>query len=187
MKVTNYKIPGLIRFDCDRFEDDRGYFSETYQQKRYQEYLPGIEFVQDNLSSSTKGTLRGLHFQLDPSAQGKLVMVALGSVVDVCVDLRHNSPTFGQWEAVELSDQNGSQLYLPEGCAHGFLVLSDRAIFQYKCTNYYDPSAEGSIHWADSTLNIDWPMDHSDILLSSKDAEASVFDPQKIYFKDFSL
>lgn len=149
------------------FEDPRGYFMETYQEKRYEEeYGITCKFVQDNLSFSQKGTLRGLHYQ-NPNPQAKLVQVIQGEVFDVAVDIRPNSPTFGQWTSTILSDQNKHQLFVPEGFAHGFCVLSETAIFHYKCSKYYSPASEGGILWSDPTININWPIKNP--IISKKD------------------
>jgi len=152
------------------FGDERGFFLETYQAERYAD-LAGItsSFVQDNHSRSSRGVLRGLHFQ-KTKPQGKLVRVAKGEVYDVAADIRQGSPTFGQWEGVILSEENKTQLWIPPGFAHGFVVLSDTADFEYKCTDYYDPSDEGSILWNDPELNILWPIDNP--ILSAKDRNA---------------
>jgi dTDP-4-dehydrorhamnose 3,5-epimerase len=149
------------------FGDERGFFLETFEQKRYQEML-GIElnFVQDNHSRSQKGVLRGLHFQKE-NPQGKLVRVVRGEVFDVAVDIRKDSPTYGKWVGVTLTEENKTQLWIPPGLAHGFAVLSDIADFEYKCTNYYDPKSEGCLLWNDPTVNISWPI--SNPLLSAKD------------------
>ena len=152
-----------------RHGDHRGFFGETYSRRRYEELGITSEFVQDNHSRSSKGVLRGLHFQ-KTKPQGKLVRVVKGEVYDVAVDIREGSPTFGQWEAVILSEENKTQLWVPPGFAHGFVVLSQTADFVYKCTDYYDPSDEGSILWNDPGLNIPWPIDSPS--LSDKDASA---------------
>lgn len=165
-------LPGLQLIEPRLFHDNRGYFFETHQTKRYAELgLP--TFVQDNFSRSNKNVLRGLHYQL-PFAQGKLVYVSRGSVWDVAVDIRRNSPTFGKWCGVILSDENHWQLYIPPGFAHGFCVLSETADFHYKCTEYYTPQAEHGIMWNCSTLNIDWPVKNP--VLSSKDLKYTTLD-----------
>ena len=152
------------------FGDDRGFFLETFQAERYS-HLAGIKlpFVQDNYSHSSRGVLRGLHFQ-KTKPQGKLVRVVRGEVYDVALDLRKGSPTFGQWEGLILSEENKRQFWLPPGFAHGFLVLSEMADFEYKCTDYYDPTDEGSVLWNDPDLDIPWPV--VDPILSNKDASA---------------
>lgn len=166
MQVTKTKIEGLLLIEPKVFRDPRGMFVETYHAQRYADVgIPG-PFVQDNYSQSTKGTLRGLHFQ-EPRAQGKLVMVVEGSVYDVAVDIRKGSPTFGQWVAVELSADNRRQVYIPPGCAHGFCVTSKTAAFMYKCTEFYSPADERGIIWNDPALSIPWPT--KDPMLSAKD------------------
>jgi len=166
MKTIETKIPGLLIFEPAVFGDARGYFMETYSVNRYRE--AGIEesFVQDNISLSRKGILRGLHYQ-KPMEQGKLVQVLSGEVYDVAVDIRHGSPTFGHWEAVTLNDENKRQLYVPPGFAHGFVVTSESAMFMYKCTDLYNPSGEKTIAWNDPELGVVWP--ENDPILSGKD------------------
>ena len=167
MKISTTLIPGLQVIEPRVFSDARGYFVETWQAKRYSEQgLP--EFVQDNLSRSRKHVLRGLHLQ-NPQPQGKLVCVADGKVYDVAVDLRLNSPTFGQWHAETLDAESGRQFYIPPGFAHGFVVLSDSAVFAYKCSDYYNPSGELTLRWDDPELAIDWPVDAP--VVSDKDAQ----------------
>ena len=159
----------LVLVTPQRFGDRRGYFGETYSRRGYEKLGIAAEFVQDNHSRSSKDVLRGLHFQKS-KPQGKLVRVVRGEVYDVAVDIRNGSLTYGQWEAVILSEQNKTQFWVPPGFAHGFVVLSDEADFEYKCTDYYDPSDEGSILWNDSDLDIPWPIDNP--ILSNKDASA---------------
>lgn len=173
MKVTNTKLNDCVIIEPEVFGDERGFFLETYQEKRYSE-LVGISlpFLQDNHSRSSKGVLRGLHFQ-KTKPQGKLVRVVRGSVYDVAVDIRPDSNTFGKWDAIILSEENKKQFWVPPGFAHGFLVLSDIADFEYKCTEYYDSSDEGVILWNDYDLNISWPTDSP--TLSNKDALGSRF------------
>jgi dTDP-4-dehydrorhamnose 3,5-epimerase len=170
MKVIKTNLEGCVVIEPKVFGDDRGFFLETFQSERYAN-LAGImlPFVQDNHSRSTYGVLRGLHFQ-KTKPQGKLVRVVKGKVYDVAVDLRRGSDTFGQWEAVVLSEENKKQFWVPPGFAHGFLVLSDIADFEYKCTDYYDPLDEGSILWNDPQLDISWPIEKP--LLSDKDSRA---------------
>ncbi len=171
MNIISTGIPEVKIIEPTVFGDDRGFFLEVYQQQRFAAALPGIRpFVQDNLSRSQKGVLRGLHYQCQ-QPQGKLVTVLRGCVFDVAVDIRQGSPTFGQWVGVELSETNHRQLWVPEGFAHGFYVLSDVADFYYKCTDYYNPQFERSLRWDDTTLAIDWPLQGSPIL-SNKDAAA---------------
>jgi len=171
MNVIKTKLDGCLIIEPKVFGDDRGFFLESFHQQRY-EQLTGITqpFVQDNHSRSAKGVLRGLHFQ-KTRPQGKLVRVVRGEVFDVAVDIRPQSVTFGQWEAVILSEENKRQFWVPPGFAHGFQVLSDFADFEYKCTDYYFPEDEGSLAWNDPELGIDWPVQTP--LLSAKDAKAS--------------
>lgn len=157
MNIRDTTLPGVLLIEPRVFADARGFFMETWHQARYREYGLPAHFVQDNLSSSTRGTLRGLHFQ-HPHAQGKLVYVLQGEVFDVAVDLRVGSPTFGRWVGVVLSGDHKNQLYIPEGFAHGFCVLSETALFLYKCTDVYTPQAEGGVLWSDPDLGIDWPI-----------------------------
>jgi dTDP-4-dehydrorhamnose 3,5-epimerase len=170
MNVIQTRLPGVVIIEPRIFRDDRGYFLETWSAANYGSASLPTEFAQDNLSCSKPGVLRGLHYQF-PTAQGKLVCVTKGEVFDVAVDIRVGSPTFGQWEGVRLSSQNGRQLYIPEGFAHGFQVLGDEpAFFSYKCTAGYDPTGQCSILWDDPDLTIEWPG--ASPLLSPKDAEA---------------
>ncbi|BAW30892.1 dtdp-4-dehydrorhamnose 3,5-epimerase [Methanothermobacter sp. MT-2] len=163
------KFKGAFVIEPRVFEDERGYFMETYNMKEFKEAGLPIKFVQDNESKSKKGVLRGLHFQYE-KLQGKLVRVIKGEIFDVAVDLRKDSPTYGEWEAIILSEENKRQFYIPEGFAHGFLVLSDYAIVNYKCTNLYYPEYEGGIRWDDPSLAIDWPLDMvEEVILSEKD------------------
>lgn len=170
MNVIKTKLEDCIIIEPEVFGDERGFFLETFQVDRYAD-LAGITlpFVQDNHSRSSKGVLRGLHFQ-QTKPQGKLVRVVRGEVYDVAADIRLGSPTYGQWEAVILSEENKTQLWVPPGFAHGFVVLSETADFEYKCTDFYDPSDEGSLLWNDPSLNIAWPIDNP--RLSDKDANA---------------
>ena len=164
----NPKLPEILVIEPDLFRDDRGYFLESYHGQRYRENgLPG-KFVQDNLSFSKQGVLRGLHYQLGVP-QGKLVWVVQGEVFDVAVDIRKSSPTFGQWVGLTLSSRNVRQVYLPEGFAHGFCVTSETALFAYKCTDYYAPQEERGIRWDDSSLGIQWPISRP--IVSKKDGE----------------
>ena len=166
MKVTETKLPGVLIIEPRTFGDSRGFFMETWQQERYEKIGIKEKFVQDNLSYSTRGVLRGLHYQ-EPNNQGKLVSVVHGEVFDVAVDIRVGSPNFGQWVGVNLSGENHRQLWVPPGFAHGFCVLSETTYFTYKCTDVYTPSAEGGIIWNDPDIGIEWPL--KDILLSDKD------------------
>ncbi|MEY4209903.1 MAG: dTDP-4-dehydrorhamnose 3,5-epimerase [Pseudomonadota bacterium] len=169
MKATRLEIPEVILFEPTVFGDERGFFYESFNQQTFNQ-LTGlnVQFVQDNHSKSQKGVLRGLHYQLPPKAQGKLVRVVQGEVFDVAVDIRQNSPTFGQWVSAILSSENKQQLWIPEGFAHGFLTLSETAEFLYKTTDYYAPEMERCIVWDDDALGIDWPLDKQP-LLSPKD------------------
>lgn len=172
MNVIKTAIPEVMIFEPKVFGDERGFFFESFSKKTFEEAIGRqVEFVQDNHSKSRKGVLRGLHFQKGEHAQGKLVRCAAGEVFDVAVDIRKNSKTFGQWVGVHLSGENKRQLWIPEGFAHGFLTLSETAEFLYKATNYYAPSAEGSILWNDETIGIEWPLLDAPEL-SAKDAVA---------------
>lgn len=170
MKVIDTKIADVKIIEPKIFGDERGFFLETYEKNRYQDLLNiSMDFVQDNHSRSTKGVLRGLHFQRS-NPQGKLVRVVRGEVFDVAVDIRKDSPTYGIWEAIILSETNKKQFWIPPGLAHGFLVLSDIADFEYKCTNYYDSASEGCLIWNDAQVAIEWPEIDFEIKLSAKDA-----------------
>lgn len=169
LNVEQTDIPGVLIFHPKIFGDSRGYFFQSYQQAQYATALQATQFVQDNESRSSAGVLRGLHFQRAPYAQAKLVRVVVGCVLDVAVDIRWGSPTYGQHVAVELSAENKRQFFIPRGFAHGFQVLSDTAIFQYKCDNYYHPEAEGGILWNDPTLALPWRTLSSPPQLSEKD------------------
>ena len=170
MKVIKTAIEDVVIIEPDVFGDSRGYFFESYSQKKFDEQVRKIEFVQDNESKSRYGVLRGIHFQKGKDAQSKLVRVVKGRVLDVAVDIRKGSPTFGQYVAVELTEENHRQLFIPRGFAHGFSVLSEEAVFQYKCDNLYAPHAEGAIAWDDPDIGIDWGLPAEDVLLSAKDA-----------------
>ncbi|MFL2724045.1 MAG: dTDP-4-dehydrorhamnose 3,5-epimerase [Gammaproteobacteria bacterium] len=174
MKVTSTKLDGCLILEPDVYDDPRGFFMESFNAKTFRDVTGiNVNFVQDNHSQSSKGVLRGLHYQkLNP--QAKLVRVSRGSVFDVAVDIRTDSSTYGHWIGVELSESNNLQLWIPEGFAHGFLVTSEIADFQYKCTNYYLPEDEGSIHWKDPDLNIKWPS-NLEIFVSKKDSKADSF------------
>ncbi len=169
MNFIETHIEGVFIIEPRVFGDERGYFFESFSQRQFQEKVAETVFVQDNESQSKYGVLRGLHFQRPPFAQAKLVRVVHGKVLDVAVDIRPQSPTFGQHVAVELSDENKRQLFIPRGFAHGFAVLSEKAVFQYKCDNYYAPEHEGGILWNDPSLAIDWKLPMADIILSEKD------------------
>lgn len=166
MKVNTTSLEGVRIVEPDAYEDNRGFFMETYQEKRYRDLGIKVLFVQDNLSFSVKGTLRGLHYQL-PHQQSKLVQVIMGEVFDVAVDIRRGSPTFGKWTFARLSQRNRRQLFVPVGFAHGFCVLSETAYVSYKCSDYYSPENERGLLWSDPDLGIDWPL--KALLLSVKD------------------
>ncbi|MDZ5515577.1 dTDP-4-dehydrorhamnose 3,5-epimerase [Vibrio fluvialis] len=189
MKIIDTKIPDVKIIEPVVFGDERGFFMETWNQKRFEDMVTGkpTTFVQDNHSKSRKGILRGLHYQTE-NTQGKLVRVISGEVFDVAVDIRKGSPTFGLWVGVYLSAENKRQLWVPEGFAHGFYVTSEVAEFVYKCTDCYNPSAEHSILWNDSEIGIEWPLNGCEPVLSEKDRNASVFDTCKTvingYFYD---
>lgn len=169
MKVTPTSLPEVLLIEPKVFGDSRGFFLETYNEERYKGAGIDIPFVQDNLSFSKRGILRGLHFQ-EPNAQGKLVQVLAGEVFDVAVDVRVGSPRFGQWVGVSLSSSNRNQLYIPPGFAHGFLVTSHEVLFQYKCTALYHPQSERSVRWDDPGIGIEWPF--RDVVMSDKDKTA---------------
>ena len=171
MNVIKTDIPDVLIFEPKVFGDERGFFFESFSQKVFEEAVGRkVEFVQDNHSKSAKGVLRGLHYQLEPYAQGKLVRCVVGEVFDVAVDIRKDSPTFAKWVGVNLSAENKRQLWIPEGFAHGFLVLSETAEFVYKTTNYYHPESDRGIIWNDKTINIEWPLQCLPIL-SVKDLQ----------------
>ena len=171
MKVTSLKIPDVKLIEPDVFEDDRGFFYESFNQQKFNEAIgKNITFVQDNHSKSSKGVLRGLHYQDEPSAQGKLVRVIRGEVFDVAVDIRKDSTTYGQWVSEILSAENKKQLWIPEGFAHGFLTLSNEAEFLYKTTDFYNKESERSIHWKKNDYDIKWPLNDDIIFLSKKDS-----------------
>lgn len=169
MEVIKTDIEGVVILEPRVFKDDRGYFFESFSQREFNEKVAEVTFVQDNESMSTRGVMRGLHFQRPPFTQAKLVRCVRGAVLDVAVDIRKGSPTFGKHVAVELTEENHRQLFIPHGFAHGFVVLSDVAIFQYKCDNYYAPQADGGISIQDPSLGIDWKIDTADAILSAKD------------------
>lgn len=168
MNIITTNLPGVLIIEPKVFGDSRGFFLETWQQQRYQQIGIDESFVQDNLSFSTKGVLRGLHYQ-QPNAQGKLVAVVAGAVFDVAVDIRCGSPTFSQWTGALLTGDNHRQFWIPPGFAHGFCVVSDTAYFTYKCTNFYSPQTEGGIIWNDPDIGIKWPL--QEVILSDKDKQ----------------
>ncbi|MDR0234813.1 dTDP-4-dehydrorhamnose 3,5-epimerase [Acinetobacter sp.] len=187
MNVIETKIKGLLIIEPKVFGDERGWFMESFNQKTFELALQerGLDipqFVQDNHSLSQRGVLRGLHYQLDPYAQGKLVRVVQGRAWDVAVDIRKKSPTYGQWVGVELSSENHKQFWIPEGFAHGFVALEDNTQFLYKATNYYNKESEGGIAWNDPIVNIQWPIHGLEIFLSEKDVNNQ---PLNRFFGDF--
>jgi dTDP-4-dehydrorhamnose 3,5-epimerase len=167
MNFTKLNIEGLVLIEPQVFADDRGFFMETYSKKVFADNGITVDFIQDNHSQSTKGVLRGLHFQKPPFSQDKLIRCTRGEVLDIAVDIRKNSPTFGHYETVILSEENKKMFFIPQGFAHGFLVLSDIADFQYKCSNFYNKESEGGILWNDPEIDIAWP--DMDFILSEKD------------------
>ena len=169
MNVIKTDIEGVVIIEPKVFGDDRGYFFESFSQPRFYELVRPVKFVQDNESKSKYGVLRGLHFQTGQHAQSKLVRVVKGRVLDVAVDIRKGSPTYGKYVAVELTEDNHRQFFVPRGFAHGFAVLSEEAIFQYKCDNLYAPESEGAIIWNDPEIGIDWGLAAEDVVLSPKD------------------
>lgn len=169
MNIIKTDIEGVVILEPSVFNDTRGYFMESFSKKFFESEVCKTDFVQDNESKSSFGVLRGLHFQKPPYAQSKLVRVVKGSVLDVAVDIRKASPTFGKYVSVELTEDNKRQFFVPRGFAHGFVVLSEEVIFQYKCDNFYAPLHEGAIAWNDPRLNIDWKIDIEKIVLSEKD------------------
>ena len=171
MNIIKTDIEGLLVIEPRVFGDSRGYFFESYNAKAFEEAVGNVTFVQDNESKSSYGVVRGLHFQKPPYAQAKLVRVVKGKVLDVAVDLRKNSPTFGEYVAMELSEENHRQMFIPRGFAHGFSVLSEEVIFQYKCDNYYAPQSEGAVAWDDPDLAIDWQVPYDKVILSDKDSK----------------
>lgn len=182
MNVTTTEIEGVLVIEPDVYSDHRGSFSETYVDKVFGKQIGGMEFVQDNESRSRRGVIRGLHYQKEPHAQTKLVRAVCGRILDVAVDMRRSSPTFGRWVAVELSDENHRQLLIPKGFAHGFSVLSETAVVAYKCDSYYAPNHEAGVAWNDATLAVDWRIAPGEVIVSDKDdllppfAEAYCFD-----------
>ena len=171
MNIIKTKIAGLLILEPRIFEDSRGYFFESFSQREFDEKIAPVVFVQDNESKSSYGVMRGLHFQRPPYTQTKLVRCVKGSVLDVAVDIRKGSPTYGQHVAVELTEENHRQFFIPKGFAHGFAVLSETAVFQYKCDEFYHPESEGGISILDDTLNIDWRIPTDQAILSDKDTK----------------
>lgn len=175
MEVKQTQIPGVVIIEPRLFKDDRGYFFESFSERDFNTQVREIHFVQDNESKSSYGVLRGLHFQKPPYAQSKLVRVIKGAVLDVAVDIRKGSPTFGQHVAVELTEENHRQFFIPRGFAHGFSVLTNEVIFQYKCDNFYAPQSEGALAWDDPDLGIDWKIPTDKVILSEKDKHHTRF------------
>lgn len=171
MEVIKTDIEGVVIIEPRIFRDERGYFYESFSQREFEEKVCRTIFVQDNQSKSSYGVLRGLHFQKPPYAQSKLVRCIKGTVLDVAVDIRKGSPTFGKYVAVELSEDNHRQFFIPRGFAHGFAVLSEEAVFQYKCDNFYNKESEGAVAWDDPELCIDWKVPADKVLLSEKDRQ----------------
>jgi len=188
MKVISTQIPEVLIFEPDVFGDHRGYFFESFRADIFEKFVGVQQFVQDNQSKSGFGVLRGLHFQRPPFTQAKLVQCLQGEVLDIAVDIRIGSPTYGKYVPVRLSEENHRQLYIPRGFAHGFAVLSETAVFSYKCDNYYNPEADGGLAWNDPEINIDWILSSDEIKLSEKDKthpslrQISFFD-----YENFSL
>ena len=177
MTITQTHLLGCFMIEPKVFEDERGYFFESFNQQNFNnEVGTEVRFVQDNESKSSRGVLRGLHYQIGEYAQAKLVRVIEGRVLDVVIDIRKDSKTFGQQFSVELSETNKKQLYIPKGFAHGFIVLSDTAIFSYKCDNYYNKASEGGIIYNDRTLNVDWQLSETEFIISEKDLELPTFE-----------
>ncbi|WP_320908006.1 dTDP-4-dehydrorhamnose 3,5-epimerase [Bacteroides nordii] len=171
MNIIKTSIEGVVIIEPRLFKDERGYFFESFNQREFEEKICKTTFVQDNESKSGYGVIRGLHYQKPPFAQSKLVRVIKGAVLDVAVDIRKGSPTFGQHVAVELTEENHRQFFIPRGFAHGFSVLSEEVIFQYKCDEFYHPEAEGAIAWNDAELGIDWKIPLEKVLVSEKDSK----------------
>ena len=175
MNLVKTKLDGLIVLKPTVFKDNRGYFMESYNQKNINKLLGNVNFVQDNESESSRGVLRGLHFQMPPYTQAKLVRCLKGSVLDVVLDLRKDSKTYGIFETISLTEENKKQLFIPKGFAHGFIVLSKSAILSYKVDNYYNPESESGIIWNDPDLNIDWKINKNEIIVSEKDKNLPTF------------
>ncbi len=181
MNIIQTSIPEVLIIEPKVFYDARGYFMESYSLKKLERHLQNTIFVQDNESFSEYGVVRGLHYQLPPFSQSKLVRVVSGRVLDVAVDIRQNSPTFGKYVSAELTADNKLMMFIPAGFAHGFAVLSETCIFQYKCNNYYSPEHEASIRWDDPTINIDWRLPEEDMLLSEKDTKHPLLVDAKLF------
>ncbi len=175
MKIVKTAIEGVVILEPQLIGDKRGYFFESFRQSDFSKSVSDTTFTQENQSKSSYGVLRGLHFQREPHAQSKLIKVVKGKILDIALDIRKGSPTFGEHVAVELSEENNLQLFIPRGFAHGFVVLSSEAVVQYKCDNYYSKDSEGSLLWCDADLNIDWRIDLAEAILSPKDMESPRF------------
>lgn len=186
MEVIKTELEGVVILEPCLFKDDRGYFFESFSQREFDEKVRPVKFVQDNESKSVYGVLRGLHFQKPPFAQSKLVRVIQGAVLDVAVDIRVGSPTYGKHVAVELTAENHRQLFIPRGFAHGFSVLTDEVVFQYKCDNFYAPQSEGAIAWNDPALGIDWRIPEASVILSEKDKHHPLLKdlPETFYYSE---
>ena len=184
MNIIKTQLDGVLLIEPKVFNDSRGYFFETFSAAKFEEEVCNTRFIQDNESKSSYGVLRGLHYQLFPFSQSKLVRVVTGAVLDVAVDIRKGSPTFGQYVSAILSEENKRMMFIPRGFAHGFLVLSPECIFSYKCDNYYNPASEASIIWNDPAINIDWQIPVNDIILSEKDKLHPLLKDAKLF--DFS-
>lgn len=186
MEVIKTELEGVVILAPRLFKDDRGYFFESFSQREFDEKVRPVKFVQDNESKSVYGVLRGLHFQKSPFAQSKLVRVIQGAVLDVAVDIRVGSPTYGKHVAVELTAENHRQLFIPRGFAHGFSVLTDEVVFQYKCDNFYAPQSEGAIAWNDPALGIDWRIPEASVILSEKDKHHPLLKdlPETFYYSE---
>ena len=182
MKMTRTDIEGLVVIEPRVFRDSRGYFFESFSQREFEKEVGQVRFVQDNESKSSYGVVRGLHFQKPPHTQSKLVRVVKGRVLDVAVDLRRDSKTYGKYFSVELTEENHLQLFIPKGFAHGFAVLSDEAVFQYKCDEFYAPESEGAIAWNDPDIGVDWQIPEDKVILSEKDKKHPSFKDLDVLF-----
>lgn len=182
MKMTRTDIEGLVVIEPRVFGDSRGYFFESFSQRDFEKEVGQVRFVQDNESKSSYGVVRGLHFQKPPHTQSKLVRVVKGRVLDVAVDLRRDSKTYGKYFSVELTEDNHLQLFIPKGFAHGFAVLSDEAVFQYKCDEFYAPESEGAIAWDDPDIGVDWQIPEDKVILSEKDKKHPAFKDLDVLF-----
>lgn len=182
MKMTRTDIEGLVVIEPRVFGDSRGYFFESFSQREFEKEVGQVRFVQDNESKSSYGVVRGLHFQKPPHTQSKLVRVVKGRVLDVAVDLRRDSKTYGKYFSVELTEDNHLQLFIPKGFAHGFAVLSEEAVFQYKCDEFYAPESEGAIAWNDPDIGVDWQIPEDKVILSEKDKKHPSFKDLDVLF-----